>query len=348
MAGMVVFSTLVCISFAAGAAVTWNVGYRQLDLPDPLSGELFPVAVWYPTQVTPTTVFLTESLSACRLPATLCRWLAYEMQVAPDGAPVDGKFGLIVISHGAGGMALLHRDLAMKLASAGYVVAAPTHPRGSGNDISGFDVWVGRPKQLSRVIDALLEDKALGSHIEHQRVGVVGHSNGGYTALAIAGAKPDPSAPAAHCRQHPDDSGFCSFGGADKRPMGDIPNLHDPRVHAMVLMAPNAVPFSDETLARVTVPVRVYGAEFDDLTLLRYHAARLARVLPPETEYVLVSGAGHYSFVASFPAALRIVVGEGARDPDGFDRDAFHAVMNREIVDFFDRKLGKERTAADE
>jgi predicted dienelactone hydrolase len=109
-------------------------------------------------------------------------------------------------------------------------------------------------------------------------------------------------------------------------------------------MAPNAVPFSDDTLARLTIPVRVYGAEFDDLTLPRYHAARLARVLPPETEYVLVSGAGHYSFVASFPAALRIVAGEGARDPDGFDRDAMHASMNREIVDFFDRKLGKERT----
>jgi predicted dienelactone hydrolase len=237
------------------------------------------------------------------------------------------------------------------LVSAGYVVAAPTHPRGSGKDISGISVWVGRPKQVSRAIDALLEDKALGSHIERQRIGVVGHSNGGFTALAVAGAKPDPSAPTAHCRQHPDDSKFCSYGGAATREatqgIGDIPNLHDPRVHAIVLMAPNAVPFSDETLARVTVPVRVYGAERDDLTLPRYHATRLASVLPSQTEYVLVTGAGHYSFVTSFPAALRIVAGEAARDPDGFDRDAMHAVVNREIVDFFDRKLGGERTTAD-
>jgi predicted dienelactone hydrolase len=33
------------------------------------------------------------------------------------------------------------------------------------------------------------------------------------------------------------------------------------------------------------------------------------------------------------------VAGEAARDPEGFDRDAMHATINSEIVDFFDRKL---------
>ena len=49
--------------------------------------------------------------------------------------------------------------------------------------ISGVGVWVGRPKQVSRVIDALLGDSELGSHIQRERIGVVGHSNGGDTAL---------------------------------------------------------------------------------------------------------------------------------------------------------------------
>ncbi len=140
----------------------------------------------------------------------LCRLIAFEMQVASNAPPADGKFGFIVISHGAGGLALNHRDLAMALASHGYVVAAPTHPRGKDNDISGVGVWIGRPKQVSRVIDTLLEDTELGSHIQRERIGVVGHSNGGYTALAVAGAKPSPAASVAHCRQHPDDSRFCS------------------------------------------------------------------------------------------------------------------------------------------
>src|SRR5262249_33610244 len=174
-----------------------------------LTGESFPVALWYATPAVPAALFVTGSLSLCRLPAIICRWIAFEMPVTQNAPVAAGVFGVIVISHGAGGMALLHRDLAMALASQGYVVAAPTHPRGRGNDVSGVGVWVGRPKQVSQVIDAVLEDGMLGSHIERERIGVVGHSNGGYTALAVAGAQPSPSAPAAHCREHPDDARFC-------------------------------------------------------------------------------------------------------------------------------------------
>jgi len=262
--------------------------------------------------------------------------------VAHHAPPAGGHFGLIVVSHGAGGLAVNHRDLAMMLASQGYVVAAPTHPRGKGNDISGVEVWVGRPKQISRVIDAVLQDGRLGSDIEGERIGVVGHSNGGYTALAVAGATPSVGAAVAHCQQHPDDAKFCTYGGASARQatreVGQIPDLRDPRVRSIVLMAPNAARFTDAALAQVAVPVLVYAAENDDLTRVQYHGERLARTLP-QAECVLVKGAGHFSFVASFPMALKIVAGEGARDPDGFDRDALHAVMNREIVGFFNRTL---------
>jgi len=273
----------------------------------------------------------------------LCRLIAFEMPVASNAPPADGTFGLIVISHGAGGLSVNHRDLAMALASRGYVVAAPMHPRGKDNDNSGVGVWVGRPRQVSRVIDTLLDDATLGPHIQRDRIGVVGHSNGGYTALAIAGAKPSPAASVAHCRQHPDDAKFCSFGGAATREatrkLGDIPDVHDSRVRAIVLMAPNAAPFTDDALARVTVPVRVYGAEHDDLTLVRYHAERLAKALPPQTEYVLVPRAGHFSFVARYPRILALLAGDAAQDPPGLDRDAMHEVVNSEITGFFDRKL---------
>jgi len=236
-----------------------------------------------------------------------------------------------------------HHDLALALAAHGYVVAAPTHPRGKGRDISGDDVWIGRPKQVSRTVDAVLQATDLGARIQPGRIGVVGHSNGGYTALAIAGAPPTPRAIMEHCRQHPDDTKFCSFGGAATREAtasgGAIPDLRDRRVRAIVLLAPNAAPFTDEALGKVTVPVRLYGAERDDLTLVRYHAARLAKALPHATEYRLISGAGHFSFVAGYPTLLKFVAGEAARDPDGFDRDAMHAVINAEIVDFFARKL---------
>jgi predicted dienelactone hydrolase len=346
--GLVVLGVLLGVALGTEAAPPSSVGYRRIDVQDPVTGESFPVAVWYPTRAAPAPLFLTGSLSGCRLPAMLCRLIAFEMQVASNAPPADGKFGLVVISHGAAGLSLNHRDLAMALTSQGYVAAAPTHPRGKDNDISGVSVWVGRPKQVARVIDALVGDAELGPHIQRERIGVVGHSNGGYTALAVAGAKPSPAAIVAHCRRHPDDSRFCSSGGdatrEAARKAGDLPDVHDPRVRAIVVMAPNAVPFTDEALARVAVPVRVYGAERDDLTLVRYHAERLAKALSPQAEYVLVKRAGHFSFVASFPGLLKLVAGEAAQDPEGFDRDAMHEVMNAEIVGFFDRKLSPGQT----
>jgi predicted dienelactone hydrolase len=350
LVGLVSFGVLLGVACTTETAPSSNVAYRRIDVQDAATGELFPVALWYPTRAAPAPLFLTGSLSRCSLPAMLCRLIAFEMPVANNAPPADRKFGFIVISHGAAGLSLNHRDLAMALASHGYVVAAPTHPRGQDNDISGVGVWVGRPNQVSRVIDALLEDAQLGAHIQRERIGVVGHSNGGYTALAVAGAKPSPAASVAHCRQHPDDSRFCSFGGAATREavrkVGDLPDVRDPRVRAIVLMAPNAAPFTDDTLAQVAVPVRVYGAERDDLTLVRYHAGRLAKVLPPQTEYVLVKRAGHFSFVSSFPGVLKLVAGGAAQDPEGFDREAMHEVMNREIVDFFDRTLPSSQTRA--
>src|SRR5512137_2030211 len=125
---------LLCIAPTAKAAPSWNVGYRKIDVQDPLTGELFPVALWYPTPAAPAPLFVTGSgsLALCRLPAVLCRWIAFEMPVAHNAPPAAGVFGLIVVSHGTGGMALLHRDLGMVLASQGYAVAAPTHPRGQG------------------------------------------------------------------------------------------------------------------------------------------------------------------------------------------------------------------------
>jgi hypothetical protein len=44
--------------------------------------------------------------------------------------------------------------------------------------------------------------------------------------------------------------------------------------------------------------------------------------------------AGHFSCIASVPGALTLLAGEGARDPAGFDRDAFRGVMNHEILGF--------------
>ena len=321
---------LLGFCFAIEAASSSNVGYRRIEIQDTVIGENFPVAIWYPTSA----------------PPSVLEFGPYTMRVARDATPADGNFGLVVISHGSGGGALDHRDLAMALASGGYVVGAPMHPRDNFQDMSGVgsvSVWTGRPKQVSRVIDRVLEDKTLGPHIQRERIGVVGHSSGGYTALAVAGVKPSMNTLVQHCRRIPEDARFCSFGGAAAREAGqkggDIPDVYDRRVRAIVLLAPHGALFTDEALSNLAVPVRIYGAENDDLTPVKYHAERLAKALAAKVEYVLIKGAGHFSFIAGFPDALRKSAGEAGQDPKGFDRDAMHKTLNPEIVDFFNRTL---------
>src|SRR5262245_24173514 len=107
---------LLCVVSTAEAAPSWSVGYRTISLPDAVTGEAFPVAVWYPTSAASAPLFVTGSLSRCRLTAIICRRIAFEMLVAENAPAAAGAFGLIVVSHGAGGNALLHRDLAMALA----------------------------------------------------------------------------------------------------------------------------------------------------------------------------------------------------------------------------------------
>src|SRR5207244_12925069 len=78
---------------AAEAAPPSNVGYRKLEIHDTVTGELYPVALWYPTLAAPAPLFLTASLSPCGLPAILCRLMAFELPVAADAAAAGGASG---------------------------------------------------------------------------------------------------------------------------------------------------------------------------------------------------------------------------------------------------------------
>jgi predicted dienelactone hydrolase len=94
---------LLGFCFVVEAASSSNVGYRRVEIQDTVIGERFPVGIWYPTNAQP----------------SVFEFGPYTMRVARDAAPADGKFGLVVISHGSGGGAFDHRDLAMALASGG-------------------------------------------------------------------------------------------------------------------------------------------------------------------------------------------------------------------------------------
>ena len=142
---------------------------------------------------------------------------------------------------------------------------------------------------------------------------------GGYTALAAVGGKP-------MAFPHEDATGQSR----------SIPVIADRRVKALVLLAPAAAWFAAEgSLSQVATPVLMLTAEHDPYTPAE-HAAIIKKGVadPALVDHREIRGAGHFSFVNPFPPALCRADFPPSQDPPGFDRSAFNAVMNSDILAF--------------
>lgn len=111
----------------------------------------------------------------------------------PDAPPEPGPWPLVVFSHGLGGAGPNYAATLRVWASAGYVVVAPSYPLSNTNAPGGpspSDI----PEQTADVaylIDWAVEqsdatDGPLAGMVDPERVGVSGHSLGGFTSLGAA------------------------------------------------------------------------------------------------------------------------------------------------------------------
>ena len=314
----------------AGQAGAQQAGYRTLTVPGdaPIS-----VALFYPTAAT-----------ARALP--MGPWQPVVAPGAPAGqAPLKG---LVLISHGTGGSEVGHHHLANRLAKDGYLVAALRHPGDNWQDrsmITSGHYFGERPRQVSRVLDALLASPEWGARIPVERIGAVGHSAGGYTVLALAGAQAEPERAAQHCRSVQDDPVFCSLAkgpasGPDAKgrvaPPADAlrVSVPDRRIRAVVALAPMAVVFTPESLAAIAVPVRVIVAERDAVLVGKYHGGHVVAYLP-KAQASTAAGAGHFAFMAQPSMPLPSDAGDAAANPPGFDRVAYQPQLENQVAEFF-------------
>jgi fermentation-respiration switch protein FrsA (DUF1100 family) len=113
----------------------------------------------------------------------------------PDAPPAsdDGPFPLVEFSHGFTSNGPTYTLLLRRLASAGYVVAAPTFPltsRGAPGGPSGAD-YKNQPADVSFVISEMLRLNRDGTSllrglVDPEKVAVAGHSLGAITTLGVA------------------------------------------------------------------------------------------------------------------------------------------------------------------
>jgi predicted dienelactone hydrolase len=263
----------------------------------------------------------------------------FEQTVATGGAIAGRDLPLIVMSHGSGGSFEGHYDTALALAESGFVVAAVTHTGDNYRDQSAFGRVENRPRHITALVDYMLTSWRHHDLLDPARVGMFGFSAGGFTALVTIGGVADMTRVAPYCAEHPKEWACRKLQGTYTPPAPDA-FVHDSRVAAAVIAAPAiGYSFTPEGLANIKAPMQLWRGDDDEILPHPRHAQNVYDGLPTKPEYHVVPHAGHFAFLAPCTPALERVAPEICRDPEGFDRAAFHREFNAAVVDFFKAKL---------
>jgi predicted dienelactone hydrolase len=199
-----------------------------------------------------------------------------------------------------------------------------------------------------RKAGASLRNIAWGPHLDPQRIGVAGHSQGGFTALWIGGAtvnearfraylqrwKNDPLIPASLRRELP----------LDPTPALDV---HDARVKAVFAMAPGDLPgfgMDDAGLRQLRVPTYVIVGARDTQAPPADNAEFAARYALHAQLDVMPGAVDHEIFVNECDQNGRDTWPEACIDAQGVDRAQWHEHIGSAAVRFFDAALDVVRS----
>lgn len=315
------FSMLTLVASPARAA---DVGFQEVKIANGAEPPL-TAGIWYPTDASATPHSLGDVTQT----------------VALDGPLAGRGLSLIVMSHGGGGWYDGHYDTALALAHAGFVVVAVSHAGDTFNDQSRvLQLW-RRPAQLHRLVDYMLDEWPSHARLDATRVGAFGFSNGGFTVLVAAGGIPDLSKISPYCEAHPDHD-LCEalkHAGVDPHLGTKIPAsawIHDSRIKAVVIAAPAfGFAFGRAGLSSVHAPIQLWRAANDSHQPHPYYEEAIRADLPQDPDYHVVANAGHYDFLPPCDARLSGKMPDLCNSAPGFNRAAFHAQFNADVVRFF-------------
>lgn len=289
---------------------------------------------------------------------------------AIDGASYnlsDGPFPLVILSPGFSIGSTSYAWLAEHLASYGFVVISPEHQEHLDPEDQLWRSAVTRPLDILSVfayLDEQVKSRAdLEGVVNPDLAAVVGHSYGGYTTLASAGAKIDTAALGSHCQnaieeEHeaawlcemliPHLGDMAELAGLEAVPDGLWPAAADPRVDAIVSMAGDAFFFGEDGLAEINVPLMAIGGTADKdspytwSTQPAYEYSSSSRKIEIELQ-----GAEHMIFTASCENIrwyLKFLSGEFCKDST-WDRSYAHALTKHFATAFLLTELKHDQNA---
>jgi predicted dienelactone hydrolase len=159
----------------------------------------------------------------------------------------------------------------------------------------------------------MLRDWAGHAAIDPARIGVMGHSAGGATALILAGGVVDWSKVAAFCAAAVDDWGCDQAKKRPAAPTADQSPITaaDPRIKAIVLAAPAIT--HGFTTTGIHLPVQFWvGDKDEEVSDTINFPARFAGM-----ETHIVPGGGHFAYFAMCSGWLKSLAPDICADPPG-------------------------------
>jgi predicted dienelactone hydrolase len=177
----------------------YPVGVRTFDAPDTARNRLFPCELWYPVAAHHAGQDLeAETQDAFTAPS---RTESQRQPAVRNAADAPGAWPLIVYSHSSGGHRRSATFLCTHLSSHGYAVAALDHSEIVAPELARREretaaqraarvdaVIASRVPDVRFLVDYVLDSADIPC--DPERIGIIGHSFGGWTALAATEAVP--------------------------------------------------------------------------------------------------------------------------------------------------------------
>jgi dienelactone hydrolase len=179
------------------------VGVRTIQSLDTARNRSFSCEIWYPAAAQHQGQdLISETQDVITVPPENA---ARRQTAVRNAAAHAGSYPAIIFSHHSGGHRRAATFLCTHLSSHGYIVAALDHSEVSAPELRGPQdetaeqkaarlqaVIASRVPDTRFLLDRVLSDTAFGSddHPDPRRIGIVGHSFGGWTALAVPETDP--------------------------------------------------------------------------------------------------------------------------------------------------------------
>jgi predicted dienelactone hydrolase len=326
---------LIKASTAAQPITTPRIGQRTLTFTDSSRQRPLVTEIWYPTQDT-----LKKSDQA---------FSPFIRQFTVRNGRLPTKpLPLIICSHGTGGGRLTMEWLAQGLAQKGFMVVAVDH-WGNTHDhkipLEFLKPWE-RPLDIRYVLTALLAHQTIKPAIDSTRMGALGFSFGGYTVLALAGAKLDYNSLLNYYRtigRHkldvPELPGVSKYldDPALTEGVKRIPALQDNRLKAFFSISPSlgAGLSRKEQGSAIKAPVFIVGSQSDSLAPVKANARHYHQLLAKSAYYEFGGKTGHYVMLNEAIAEVKKSEPTYFLDDPSVNRHQIHAKVIELATQFF-------------